>query len=527
VSAPAEPGHGVPDQAHTDPPRDEGHEVQQHAEHGRHATAEQGAVHGAETAALTQRVDALRRALDEGGDRVAPEVAASVRRTLDSVAERLALGVDHTVVALVGGTGSGKSSLFNAVSGLEFADVGVRRPTTSDVTACVWGSDADDLLDWLGVARDRRIQRESALDAEDQAALRGLILLDLPDHDSIAPEHRATVDRLIPQTDLLAWVVDPQKYADDSLHSGYLQRLTGREAAMLVVLNQIDTVPPHVRVDLLTDVGRLLQADGLPGVPVREASARTGEGIPALREMLAKAVAARSYAATRTAAEVTAAAEELRGQVADREPPLGPSLVNPAVEALAVGAGLHSVAQAAGAATRDRGVRVPLLGDMHEDAVVRARARWLDTVGSALPPLWSDAVRARVPSVARLRGEAQDALRGVDVTTRRPAAAAALVVAALVALVGAAGLVTWGLVASQAPAWTWAAAGAAAVLAVVLWLVARGVRARAARRRYEAVVADGRAALTGVVRRGLLEPTAQVLAEHRAVREAVAEAAAG
>lgn len=488
-------------------------------------TGAHGAVHGAETAALTRRVEALRRALDEGGERIDPEVAVSIRRSLGSVGQRLALGVDHTVVALVGGTGSGKSSLFNAVSGLEFADVGVRRPTTSEVTACVWGSDADDLLDWLGVARERRIQRESALDAEDQAALRGLILLDLPDHDSIAPEHRATVDRLIPQTDLLAWVVDPQKYADDSLHSGYLQRLTGREAAMLVVLNQIDTVPGHVRVELLTDVGRLLQADGLPGVPVREASARTGEGIPALREMLATAVAARSYAATRTSAEVAAAADELRTRVADREPSLGPSLVNPAVEALAVGAGLHSVAQAAGAATRERGVRVPLLGDMHEDAVVRARARWLDTVGAALPPRWSDDVRARVPSVARLRGDAQDALRGVDVSVRRPAAALALVVGAIVLIAAAAGLVAWRLVASSAPGWALAAAAAAAAGSVVLWVAARGVRSRAARRRYEAVVADGRAALAGVVRRGLVDPTAQVLGEHRAVREALDEAA--
>ena len=44
------------------------------------------------------------------------------------------------------------------------------------------------LLDWLGVDPERRIERESALDGESQAPLRGLVLLDLPDHDSIEPD---------------------------------------------------------------------------------------------------------------------------------------------------------------------------------------------------------------------------------------------------------------------------------------------------------------------------------------------------
>ena len=96
-----------------------------------------------ETALLTARVEALDRALAVADGRVSPKASARVSTTIDGVRERLALGVDHTVVALVGGTGSGKSSLFNAISGLQFADVGVRRPTTSEITACVWGNGAD------------------------------------------------------------------------------------------------------------------------------------------------------------------------------------------------------------------------------------------------------------------------------------------------------------------------------------------------------------------------------------------------
>ena len=61
--------------------------------------------------------------------------------------ERLGHGVEHTVVALAGATGSGKSSLFNALAGADLSTVGVRRPTTSVTSACAWGEDASALLD--------------------------------------------------------------------------------------------------------------------------------------------------------------------------------------------------------------------------------------------------------------------------------------------------------------------------------------------------------------------------------------------
>ena len=166
---------------------------------------------GPRTAGLLRRVTELEEALERGGDRIPWLTAHTVLETLESVRGRLELGVDHTLVALAGGTGSGKSSVFNALSGLQFADVGVRRPTTSQVTACVWAHGATEILDWLGVPHDRRIERESELDGESQADLRGLVLLDMPDHDSVEPEHRAVVDRVLPQVDLLVWVLDPQK----------------------------------------------------------------------------------------------------------------------------------------------------------------------------------------------------------------------------------------------------------------------------------------------------------------------------
>ena len=254
---------------------------------------------GPRTAALLGRVTELEGALERGGDRIPQSTALAVGATLTSVRGRLELGVDHTVVALAGGTGSGKSSIFNAISRLQFADVGVRRPTTSQVTACVWAHGSGELLDWLDVPIDRRIERESALDGESQADLRGLVLLDMPDHDSVEPEHRVVVDRVLPQVDLLIWVVDPQKYADDVLHSDYLSRLAGHEGAMLVLLNQMDTVPLSGQASVLRDLDRLLHEDGLEGVAVYGVSARTGEGLPMVRDVFARVVAARGVAEDR------------------------------------------------------------------------------------------------------------------------------------------------------------------------------------------------------------------------------------
>ncbi|MBO3087680.1 GTPase [Cellulomonas dongxiuzhuiae] len=488
----------------------------------------QGAVRGATTAALDERVDALDGALAVGGARFDPAVVARVGATIERVRERLALGVDHTVVALAGGTGSGKSSLFNAVSRLQFADVGVRRPTTSRVTACVWGADGGPLLDWIGVEPEHRIERESLLDGDSEASLRGLVLLDLPDHDSIAPEHREVVDRVLPQVDLLVWVVDPQKYADDALHSGYLRRMTGRDASMLLVLNQVDTVPPDVRGDLVADVRRLLVEDGLPDVLVHEVSAVTGEGVGGLRDALAGTVARRSVAAVHADAEIADAARLVQAQVASREPAPSALAVGVVVDRLSSAAGLTAVGAAVAAAVRGGAGTPPRLGEVHADGVGLARASWLSSVTQGLPRPWAEDLRSRVATTAELRLAVTDALAHVPVAARRSRAATVLLLLAVVA--GVAGLAGAGVLLADrlgaSVSWLPPVALVAAVLAlgVLLLVVSTLVRRRAARTRGARVVADGRAAIESAARGRLLVPTQDVLAEHRHARELAARA---
>ena len=113
----------------------------------------------------------------------------------------------------------------------------MRRPTTSTALACSLGEDsAEELLDWLAVPRRHALEADPRL----AAGLDGLVLLDLPDHDSTEVAHRLEVDRLVQLVDMLVWVVDPQKYADAALHERYLRPLASHADVMMVVLNQVD-----------------------------------------------------------------------------------------------------------------------------------------------------------------------------------------------------------------------------------------------------------------------------------------------
>ena len=84
----------------------------------------------------------------------------------------------------------------------------------------------DELLEYLGIAPRHQVMRDSLLDlGKEDSALQGVVLLDLPDHDSTEVSHHLEVDRLIELADLMVWVLDPQKYADAAIHDRYLAPL--------------------------------------------------------------------------------------------------------------------------------------------------------------------------------------------------------------------------------------------------------------------------------------------------------------
>ena len=245
------------------------------------------------TAALEQAATLARGRLPDHDVDRALEVATKVRA-------RLGHGTEHTLVALAGPTGAGKSTIFNELAGRQLSRPGVRRPTTSEVHACSWGDAPDNLLDWLGV-RSRH-----HLDPGADPSLAGLVLLDLPDFDSTATDHKATVDRLVELVDLLVWVTDPQKYADASLHHGYLVPFANHGSIMRFVLNKVDTVAPADIVPLVDDFEHRVELDGIADAVVIPASHLDG-GLSELRSELEKAVTEKRASLSRLDADLVEA----------------------------------------------------------------------------------------------------------------------------------------------------------------------------------------------------------------------------
>ncbi len=480
---------------------------------------------------LRERTASLTSAVDLAGSRLSEDVATRVREAIDGVHQRLALGVDHTVVALAGGTGSGKSSLFNQLTRLDFADVGVKRPTTARVTACAWSASAAALLDWLDVDVERRISRDLELDAEDESALAGLVLLDLPDHDSIEPAHRAVVDRILPLVDVLVWVVDPQKYADDALHSGYLSKSAGQEGSTVVALNQADTVPSGRRAALLADLRRLLTEDGLEGAPLVTVSARTGEGLRDLWSLLEAAVARRSIAAGRVAGELDRASRLILEDSPESAMTTVAEVAADESAAIAEAVGLTAVAEQVANGVRN-GYGHPEFDRVQQDAVGLARTRWTARTSRGLRPGWARALESALAPSARIAAAIRKALSDVDLSTQGPPSGPTMrkaafwafgvaAMAAVLAVLGLAGVLSW----SATAAVCGGLAGVALLVGLAIVFVRGRLRESLARRREKAVIEAGEAAIKQVVQETMAVPTQELLDAHRKVRELAVGAA--
>lgn len=223
----------------------------------------------------------LAQAVDLLGEDLPVDLRERAHDTIARVQERDALDPTTIVAAFVGSTGSGKSSIFNAVCGAELAVSSVVRPTTRLGLAAVPDVDggAGRLLDWLGIHQRVVLPEQSGVEPH-------TVLIDVPDIDSIDQANRKLADRLASRVDLLIWVVDPQKYADDVIHTQWIAPMASRAQSMLVVLNQIDRLTNEQRPAIMASLRELVVADGLPSPTIIPTSALTGEGIAELTHQL-------------------------------------------------------------------------------------------------------------------------------------------------------------------------------------------------------------------------------------------------
>lgn len=205
---------------------------------------------------LQAALDAFDRVIAAADDLVDPGTLEPVARTVRSVRDRAGYLGDTLVAAVAGGTGSGKSSLINALAGEMVSESGGMRPTTGIPVAWIPANPEPGLvrlLDDLGV--ENRVGQDLHP---------WLALLDLPDTDSVVVDHRHTVEALLPRVDLVLWIIDPEKYQDRLLHEGYLRRLAAYHRQFVFVLNQIDRLDPETVETMVSDLRDTLLADGIP-----------------------------------------------------------------------------------------------------------------------------------------------------------------------------------------------------------------------------------------------------------------------
>lgn len=285
--------------------------------------------------AIAEKITHLSRALDLGEGRFDPTAISAGRETVQRVGERRNYTTDRTVAALFGATGSGKSSLANALSHTSHAHVAHTRPTTTAPLAFAAQLDtpAAALLDWMEISKR----------AHAPALPRDLILVDLPDVDSVERSHRELSAKMAQIVDVLIWVLDPQKYADDVVHSEFLAPLARHAEVTLVVLNQADRLDAKVLPSVLKDIKRLLSADGLPRVQVVPTSALTGQGIGELTAKISEIAANQRASRAKAAADIDHAAAALLPETEVAHRVAEPDAV---VEAAARAAGMEALATA-------------------------------------------------------------------------------------------------------------------------------------------------------------------------------------
>ena len=242
-------------------------------------------------------------------------IPTEAARTIARVAaERLGFPAETYVLALVGGTGVGKSSLLNALAGSSVSDASARRPTTAQPLAWVPRSSRTNLaglLDWLGVSKDQvRDHRGDVLG--------DVAILDLPDLDSIEGAHRERVEAILPRVDAVVWVTDPEKYHDAILHDDFLADWLPRLDRQVVVLNKTDRLSAddaeRVRRDLERDLTRMAgRAGRAKPVQVLLTSTRATDppGIELLRDWLAAAIEAKRVVRAHLVTAIAAAVATL------------------------------------------------------------------------------------------------------------------------------------------------------------------------------------------------------------------------
>ena len=282
------------------------------------------------------------------------------------------------VVVVLGSTGSGKSSLFNALIGRDVSPSGVLRPTTRRPIVVAHPDDAGpELLPGLAERGELEL-------VEDPGISPGLVLVDAPDFDSVELGNRALAMELLEAADLVIFVTTASRYADQVPWT-ILERARQRGVPLLAVLNRLPAElddADAVSADYagMLRQGHLAEAGAfgeLEVVPVAEGALEPGRD----------ALAADAVAPIRTALARLTADEVTRRALARRSLAAALAGLPASVEEVAREVGEERAAAADLIAVADRSFRErrrALADELSRGAFMRAEVlrQWQEFVGA-------------------------------------------------------------------------------------------------------------------------------------------------
>src|SRR5271154_4022228 len=218
---------------------------------------------------LRKRVAAIPLVFEiEGAAQAKTERGKLLSQIDDYLLPRVRRSAAPLLVALIGSTGAGKSTLVNSIVGTKVSATGVRRPTTnSPVLAC-----HPDDIDWFAennfLPTLPRVRQEGLARpgrdgllvlAASEGMPRGIALLDTPDIDSVVKAHHEFAYQFLDASDLWLFMTSASRYADGPVWE-ILQHARERKASLGVVLSR---VPQTYRTELSQHFNAMLDANGI------------------------------------------------------------------------------------------------------------------------------------------------------------------------------------------------------------------------------------------------------------------------